>query len=498
MRQNKALTSTGEPDRELLDHLRTLQLRTIAEYQQWCVANGLSPKLDKDWKQRCHERFHAQRAAIRQRLDQRKREQRGPIDLLTGICKGRFKEEDLTQPYLKRLWKALQPGGGPTHERQIDFSSLRLLLHLQSWGAKFFDGTLVIPEFQSQPGNTYIEALVLLSTYHQAWLRPVETWKPRSNNARRQFASLLRHLFAKYDDVPAFLDAVWFADRTDEAARRRAWYLHVGRGESIRQCNLPISYTKKMAHHFMHAPAEFSVEQALRYGQVLGLGGDECLARALFGTRLIHDFEHDDFWVTVIQWFIFHALVARSEVGPIIDYLHQQRFVPQPSAQSCGAAEEMAPPQPNLTLKGQTPDGLLRKIEGWHRALARREQPARFWEAADIEPFTMVQAAQDANEEKTWTIRELLSSRALVAEGRYLKHCVATYTAACASRESSIWSMEVELSEGRTKALTIQVRNQRRQICQARGKANRTPTDEEYHVLRRWAAEAGLTVASFV
>jgi hypothetical protein len=46
---------TAEPDPELLNHLRSLGLRTMEEYQSWCVQNGFSRRTDKHWRLRLKE-----------------------------------------------------------------------------------------------------------------------------------------------------------------------------------------------------------------------------------------------------------------------------------------------------------------------------------------------------------------------------------------------------------------------------------------------------------
>jgi hypothetical protein len=92
----------------------------------------------------------------------------------------------------------------------------------------------------------------------------------------------------------------------------------------------------------------------------------------------------------------------------------------------------------------------------------------------------------------------LLSTKALVAEGRTMHHCVATYTHSCARGASSIWALEVETFEGRSKVLTIEVHNAARLICQARGKHNQMPGDKHRGILRRWAEKAGLRVVDYV
>ena len=75
---------------------------------------------------------------------------------------------------------------------------------------------------------------------------------------------------------------------------------------------------------------------------------------------------------------------------------------------------------------------------------------------------------------------------------------MATYGSSCARGECSIWTMEIESFEGHTKAITVEVQNNARLICQARGKINRLPSEKERGILRRWAEQAGLRMASYV
>lgn len=122
----------------------------------------------------------------------------------------------------------------------------------------------------------------------------------------------------------------------------------------------------------------------------------------------------------------------------------------------------------------------------------------RQWQPSGIESFEFVEGSLEGRKFKCWTIRELLSSKALVAEGHQLEHCVATYASSCARGHSSIWTVEVESFEGTTKALTVEVRNGMRVISQVRGKANRLPTEKEKNILCRWAATSGLKLAAYI
>src|SRR5262249_58428161 len=127
--------------------------------------------------------------------------------------------------------------------------------------------------------------LLARAMHHRRWIRPVEAWEPVGLNPRPIFASLARHLLAAYP-VPGFMTSVWFERQGDWAERQQAWYVHIGAGQNIRTADLPLPYTKMMAHHFLRAPDDFSVEAALRFGQVRGLGGSRPLALAVARTRL--------------------------------------------------------------------------------------------------------------------------------------------------------------------------------------------------------------------
>ena len=76
-----------------------------------------------------------------------------------------------------------------------------------------------------------------------------------------------------------------------------------------------------------------------------------------------------------------------------------------------------------------------------------------------------------------------------------MRHCVASYESSCVFGRSSIWSLSLERSDGRRKrVLTIEVSNQRKTICQVRGKANRLPNHKELELIKRWAKQEQLGI----
>jgi hypothetical protein len=343
--------------------------------------------------------------------------------------------------------------------------------------------------YEQESYDDVLAGLLSLATFD--WIRPVEDWEPAGGNLRPQFASLAGHLLAAYP-VPTFMTSVWLKGRTAEARRQQGWYAHIGAGRNIRHAGLPLGYTKRMAHHFLQAPDHFTVEAALRWGQVRGLGGPKPLARAVAATRLGRSFEDEDFWSTVVRFLVNHPGLDPTQIGPIVDYLHHQRFMPQDVLVEEGELTGLGPPQPNLSMKGRTARSLLRQVGEWHERLKQSRDVATLsWEPSRIGAFRHVERDADA-ELRCWTIRELTSGEQLRREGAAMRHCAASYAGSCARRSTSIWSMRFEDGGRRFRVMTIEVDPATRTIRQARRRGNAPPNDKALGVLRRWAAREGL------
>lgn len=129
-------------------------------------------------------------------------------------------------------------------------------------------------------------------------------------------------------------------------------------------------------------------------------------------------------------------------------------------------------------------------------AVCRGELTAAEVTSSRIPPFEL-RTGTKGKDLRIWRIRELLSSQALIAEGRAMRHCVGSYASSCANGHCSIWTMEVESFDGLEKRQTIEV-NAHRAVVQSRGKRNDLPTQQEREMLGRWAQEAELTISSYV
>jgi hypothetical protein len=250
-----------------------------------------------------------------------------------------------------------------------------------------------------------------------------------------------------------------------------------------------------MAHLFTQAPHHYSAVAALRWAQVRGLGGSQALARAVVGTRLGKVLENEEFWESVLYFFVNHPGLDLTQVGPVVDFLQHQRFEWKEGVSPEGVFGKQPPPRPDYSMKGRTVASILRQVEEWHKELGREtNQPSISWLPSPFKEFRLIQGEETLGNRRVWTITEILTSRALFLEGQAMRHCVATYKEQCLRRQVSIWSMQVETERGRNRALTIEVDIPKRMICQVRGKCNRLPSAKEQAIVEGWAAVEGLRV----
>lgn len=493
MRQNIAdgsAANTLELDRELQEHLAALGLVSVQAYQGWCTDNGFSSRLSKHWRDRCKERYFAARSTIQAHLARKKREKRSASKVLEELFEPGVEPSELHDPTLERISQL----NATIEDDGVKAAFRRILLSVQS-KSNLLENRPALSRLGSQTGNTFVEGLFSLAHHYLDWLRPVESWVPHSCNVQRQFVSLAEHLLTRYSPPPFFI-SVWFRGQSVDVRKQQDWYKAIGSGQSPRDLILPLPLTRQMARHFLSAPKEYLIEEALRWGQVRGMGGSRQLVQSLLGSRIGTNFENHSFWIATIHWLIRHPSFDHVQIGPLIDYIHQTQLG-NASLETNAALQEREFEKPTFQIQGQTPASLLQRIHRWHGELRQQNnQPNLGWFSSGIGSFEFSEGVLTSGTSRIWTIIELLSRKELFLEGQTLRHCVARYDQACAHGGSSIWSLGVAKNNGcRKRVLTIEVTNRTKVICQVRGKANRFASQKEMEIIGRWARQEQLTVA---
>jgi hypothetical protein len=242
---------------------------------------------------------------------------------------------------------------------------LRLLCHVDGYADLSYEGVMI----QKMNENAFVDGIIALAYHHCDFIRPVEALQTTAENPRDMVALLARHLLAPLG-VPRFMDAAWFRSNVRLAARQQEWFKHMAKGFSICVADAPPRLTQRMGDAFIHSHENFTIEEAMRYGQIVGQGGDERLAEAVIDTPLGMSFRNSDFWDTVPTYFVRQKELNRASVGAVGDFLEAQRFERREVVQPDGSAIREKPAQPKLTIEGRSVVKLLREAEAWQLRLA--------------------------------------------------------------------------------------------------------------------------------
>ena len=320
------------------------------------------------------------------------------------------------------------------------------------------------------------------------WIRTPEDWRAAKASPRVQLRSLAEHLFARYA-TPAYLQSAWDLAPGPEAFRQQSWFIRISRGASFRALELPIPLTERMRHYMRNAPDDFSVYEAMRFSEVLGLGGEAKLARRIAKTRLGQDVSNPNFWRQALRFFISNTDFPATQIDQAVEFIQAMRFGGEeiPSADGC---QRRAPICPDFQIEGRTTNSLLRRMHRWQLESADSQCPVTHWPASGIDHFRFLDKREDGLD-REWSIVELCNSGALIAEGRAMSHCVARFIEKCRRRQSSIWSLRLRIQDQEKRMATIEVTPNRR-IVQVRARCNRFAGDRSQDMIIRWSALADL------
>jgi hypothetical protein len=375
----------------------------------------------------------------------------------------------------------------------VDLRQFYNFTHFKTVDAQDFLNPIIRPKTLRMFQNPDIlRGLLMASMFQKRAIRPIETWRPRFSCPERMFKDLMRYLFEQYP-MPSF----FYSAFKTHTPQQISWYIALAQGTSVRSLRLPVPLTARGMHYFLQAPPQYSVAEALRYGQILGLGGDFALANKVIRTRLATDFSHPEFWESVIRFLIKNPALSFEEVREIIGFCHFVKFQESVYENPQNSRELLTnlPPMPDFSLKGRNVASLFRLIGTFEHEIKRSENlnecvktvalPTAFF--GDFETNIVTETGA----KRHYTIRQITNDVALMIEGRVMEHCVYTYLKACLDRRSTIWTLAyTEGSSVVNKTLTIEVRGN--EIVQIRGKVNRLATDIEREIIKKWAMTAGL------
>lgn len=450
----------GVEDKALMQHIKSLGLSSIKEYTSWCKANGIGQGLNKTEALRKKELKILKEQQLQSAMKNNKERLKPLANRL----------EDISQS--EKIMSHFSYGSGFSASFQQTLQ--RLDKEVQKDYLSFL--SKVGKKSKLLGDNFYIEALYQVYLKRANFIRKVEDWVPKTKNQHRQFSAFLRHCFTKYQ-IPEFMDSAWLGRDLNVDPKPVEWFLWVAEGKNLRKApDLPIVLTKQMAHLVLDAPNSYNFYQALRYGQILSMNGDHRLAEAVNQTFLSRRFGNEEFWTSVIQFFIQNPFLDRHQVGPIVDYLQNQKYTAQA-------------PQPGLTMKGRNPQALLDQVEVWHKSIQKAKGGGLVrWDSCGVAEFS--KEIKTANSTSVWTVEEMVTSKELQDDSRKLHHCVASYVQSCVNKRCAIFSVRLDGE----RVATIEVVPLQNMIVQAREKYNAVLSPLTRQIVTEWAGQNRLTI----
>lgn len=328
-----------------------------------------------------------------------------------------------------------------------------------------------------------LEYLINIYKYKLYWIISLSDFKLKARKGEEQLTELIEKLFSKYE-LPKFASSPWLTRYQDFDRKEKEvdWFLHLASGRNIRSAaKLPIDLTAKQAHLFLSAPASCTYPQAMLFAVLKSMKADASLINEIINSFIVTTFDEKgkianlEFWKTVFQFFVQNSFLHRKQVVPVLDYIQEQKFIRNA-------------PHPGFSMAGRNPAILLDQVRTWHRELQNMKRSGNFLWAKKIGMFQY-----EGGDFKKWKVTELTSSDELFAEGKALRHCVASYDQRAFRGEVSICSVKVNGD----RALTVQVNWPQGEVVQARGLANRMPNHKEQEFLARWLEESKITLRNY-
>lgn len=403
-----------------------------------------------------------------------KQEEEKVLENILHFSKKRFKKfdevilqlynnEDLSAHFAdRRIWKVNDCFSKFSSKSKLNDREILkdTLIHLNKYSS------LILSE-------DFIRVVFNMVLYRAYWMKDIFDWKPLSKNSSRQMNELAFYLFCQYS-VPEFMYKAFYEK---EDMLYIIWFMHIGTGKKIKDLTrMPIPFTQKMGHFFLQAPSKFNIQEALRWAQVRGLGGDNRVAER-FAYSWLGNKHYDDevFWEAFIRLVVNGGMFNHDKLTDLIDYVRESK------------TENM-----DYSLKGRTLQSLTRQSDEWHKKeiLVRG---AQIWNSCGIDGFKI------EKKEEAIALEELLRSKLLVNEGRAMKHCVGSYISYCKTGRSAIFSMR-KYSFGVLKETmaTIEVNVVSKRVVQAKAKSNAKISVESKKHLEIWARNMGLILSPYL
>ena len=282
---------------------------------------------------------------------------------------------------------------------------------------------------------------------------------------------ILRPLLGKFVLPTIFYSRFCKSGWTEDQS---AFMLHALLGKPLHQFEgLPFKLTQKACHELLTMPefTRFSFWSNIAAAQLISLGVKRNFIDAAI--VLLDRFQgRYDFWINTFD-LLFKKGTQVHELVNLCDYI---RFVFFDLNQK-------------IDLKNISLNSLRMRSLDWHTNISLTKTKNEKLPLLDIKIFKYT----DPHSDLKYCIRQLVTSAELYAEGKYMNHCVYTYTNDCLASKTYIFSLRQIDDKIQLPMVTIEL-SRSKLILQKKGAYNRVATPFENEVIAMWANTNNLSL----
>jgi hypothetical protein len=331
-------------------------------------------------------------------------------------------------------------------------------------------------------------------------------WKCKSFNAHKQYIEFLHDFIYPYHiPEPLVFTAIQNEYTKDDQGKpckvldydiimlAKIWLCDIVSGESFYKNNKH-DFTKSEAHYFLTSKMIYSealsVIELYFYAKCTARNLDDSLCKIIsktFAMKFTNCFNHG-----IVTGFL--DLLARhrdynvsaNELGDICDFVHSKIEDDNTAL---------------FSFSGRTMSSIIALANEWHADQLR-----------EIAVTNMLQITKDKNkmynqswqgipvndyifetDDFVWRIIQLRSAKLLLAEGRAMKNCVASYIGRCSSGTSGIFTVvcKEKATQVTEKRATLEVLSGNK-LVQAKAKCNKSLDGKTKKLVTRWAISRGV------
>jgi len=306
--------------------------------------------------------------------------------------------------------------------------------------------------------------------------KSLDNFKPKSKNIEKVALDILNNYIFKYPVIKSLSHC--FFQKNNHSDLQNTLILAVYQlSQGVKFKNIKffgnIHLTRKQLHFALSQNSKFHGLEHLRFAQIQDYQ-PKIIQAVMKNNNKTSNFSLNE---NLFQEFLIYMnnqeldMFETDQIMPLFDYICQQ----DRQARNDGTT---------FTIKHHSLFSLYTKMIEWHRKLNSKRASLE-WEPSPLfQPLEIIKEKTINNSvvPVVYKIVELTTEKELIAEGKQLHHCVASYANRCFQGHCRIFSLRHSYFDEKYKSLaTIEVVNNR--PVQIRGFANKSVIGEESKII---------------